>query len=210
MTDLQPADAETGVFIYDDVRPEPEGGTGEKGLRLDGVQALLPGLTVAAGFPDLEAFGFVRRRPDPPTPEQLATARAASAERICRLIDSERDRRQQLDFPWDFGATPALDDMGQEAPAGVRSLQMGLRNQSDWQGLHAFALAAVVGGQPERLLPMRCDDNVNVQTEAVQVLTVLQAAALRNSRLVFIGGALKTQVRMSADPQMPPPEAWDA
>lgn len=210
MTDVQVIDGESGEFVYDDVRPDEEGGSGQTGVRLDGVRALLPGLTLGAGFPDLQAFGFIRRPPDPLTPEQLVAERAATAESICRRIDAERDRRQQLDFPWDFGATPALDDMGRETPAGVRSLQMGLRNQSDWQGLHAFALAAVVSGQPERLLPMRCDDNANVQTGAVQVLTVLQAAALRNSRLVFIGGALKTQVRMSAHPQMPPVEAWDA
>ena len=110
-------------------------------------------------------------------------------------IDAERDARQQADFVFDFGATPALDDAGSEIEAGARSLQMRAEDQDNWTRLHALALAAVLSGAPATILPMRAEDNWNVQTTAAQVLQVFAAGSQRNATLLFFAGALKSAVR---------------
>lgn len=110
-------------------------------------------------------------------------------------IDAERDARQQADFPFDFGATPALDDTGTEIAAGVRVLQMRAEDQDNWTRLHALALAAVLGGAPDTILPMRAEDNWNIQTTAAQVLDAFAAGSQRNATLLFFAGALKSAVR---------------
>lgn len=125
---------------------------------------------------------------------------APSAEDICRQIDAERDRRTALDFAYDFGATPALDDHGIQIEAGERQLQMRTEDQRNWQALQGAALTAVVSGAPETILPMRAEDNWNIQTTAAQVLQVLAAMTAHASALLFHGGALKSQVRAAVDP----------
>lgn len=114
-------------------------------------------------------------------------------------IDAERDRRQQLDFAFDFGATIAIDDELQESPAGVKALQMRKTapndDQQNWDVLQGQALAAVVMGQPQTVLPMRAEDNWNVQATAEQVLAVSAAMVQRNAAILFHGGALKSQIR---------------
>lgn len=114
---------------------------------------------------------------------------------LVAAIDAERDRRQREDLAFDFGETVALDDLGDPQPAGERLLQMGERNQRDWIALHSAAVAAVVAGQGETVMPIRAEDNWNIQTTALQLLEVGQAMLARNSAILFHGGALKTAVR---------------
>lgn len=127
-----------------------------------------------------------------PAPPPLAQVQAAEL----LAIDAERDRLQQLDLPYDFGDTIAINDAGDQEEAGIRTLQMKFQpDQDNWTKLHALALAAVLTGAPNTVLPMRCDDNWNVQTPATQVLAVYAAGAQRNAAYLFYGGALKSQVR---------------
>jgi len=131
---------------------------------------------------------------DPPGPP------APTAEDICRQIDAERDRRTALDFAYDFGATPAVDDGGAQIAAGERLLQMRPEDQRNWQALQGAALTAIVSGAPDTTLPMRAEDNWNIQTTAAQVLQVLAAMTAHGADLLFHGGALKSQVRAADDP----------
>jgi hypothetical protein len=118
---------------------------------------------------------------------------------LLAAIDAERDRRQQLDLVYDFGETVAIDDGLQESPAGVKALQMRKTapndDQQNWDVLQGQALAAVVMGQHQTVLPMRAEDNFNIQTSAEQVLAVTSAMVQRNAAILFHGGALKSQVR---------------
>ncbi|VTO10709.1 DUF4376 domain-containing protein [Brevundimonas vancanneytii] len=140
---------------------------------------------------DLLALGLEWVEPEPP---------ARTAEEICRQIDAERDRRTALDFAYDFGATPAVDDSGAQIAAGERLLQMRPEDQRNWQALQGAALTAIVSGAPDTTLPMRAEDNWNIQTTAAQVLQVLAAMTAHASALLFHGGALKSQVRAAEDP----------
>ena len=140
---------------------------------------------------DLAAHGIVRTIAPPPAP---------TAEDICRLVDAERDRRTALDFAYDFGATPAVDDSGAQIAAGERLLQMRPEDQRNWQALQGAALTAIVSGAPDTTLPMRAEDNWNIQTTAAQVLQVLAAMMTHATALLFHGGALKSQVRAAEDP----------
>lgn len=148
---------------------------------------------------DLEALGLTWVEPEAPAP---------TAEGICRQIDAERDRRIALDFAYDFGTTLAFDDerttkgpgFGQEIAAGVRLLQMRTEDQDNWRTAQGAALTAVISGAPDTTLPMRAEDNWNVQTTADQVLHVLSLITAHASALLFHGGALKSQVRTAADP----------
>jgi hypothetical protein len=115
---------------------------------------------------------------------------------LVQAIDAERDRRQQLDFAYDFGETEAIDDAGNVIAAGVRSLQMRFDpDQRNWQALQSVALAAAVAGGGDTVMPMRAEDNWNVQTTANEVQTVAAAMMARNGAILFYGGALKSQVR---------------
>jgi len=135
---------------------------------------------------DLLALGLEWIEPEPPAP---------TAEEICRQIDAERDRRQALDFEYDFGdAVAVLDDDTQER-AGTRSLQMGPRNKTDWLGQQARALA-----DPGRLIFVRASDNANLIVPAQVWLAAFEAGADRDERLMAFGGRMKSQVRAAADP----------
>jgi len=125
---------------------------------------------------------------------------------MIRAVDAERDRRQQLDLVYDFGPTVAIDDDLNEQVAGPRALQMAFTpDQRNWQALQSTALAAVVAGQGDAILPMRAEDNWNVQTTATQVLQATAAMVARNAPILFYGGSLKSQVRGA-----PTHEALDA
>lgn len=126
--------------------------------------------------------------------------RAVTVAEACARVDAERDRRLALDFAYDFGATVAIDDQGVEIAAGVRALQMAPANRADWQTIHGLALAAIISGSPTAVMPIRCEDNWNVQTTALEIVACLTAATLRGSALVFHGGALKTAIRAAGDP----------
>lgn len=126
----------------------------------------------------------------------LATLQAAKL----TAVDTERDRRLQLDFGYDFGGLAAIDDAGATITAGLRQLQMRFApDQRNWQALQSQALAAVVMGAPTALMPMRAEDNWNVQTTAADVLAATTAMFLRNAAILFHGAALKSQVRAAAD-----------
>lgn len=122
------------------------------------------------------------------------------AEERCREVDRERGRRMAADFEYDFGSTPALNDLGTEIEAGVRSLQMRAHDISNWQSLYSVASVMVLSGQGSTVLPMRAEDNWNIQTPASQVLQALTAVFARGSALVAAGGAIKTAIRAAADP----------
>lgn len=140
---------------------------------------------------DLEALGLVWV--EPPVPP-------VSVEALCAAVDAERDRRMALDWTYDFGTTPALDDDQVQIEAGVRSLQMRPEDRANWQTLQGAALTAVVSGQPGTILPMRAEDNWNIQTTAAQVLEVLAAMTAHGSALLFAGGAIKSAIRSAEDP----------
>ena len=135
---------------------------------------------------DLEALGLTWVEPEPVP---------LTVEQLCAAIDAERDRRMALDFNHDFGTTPALDDLGNEIEAGERLLQMRPEDRANWQTLQGAALTAVVGGRPNAILPMRAEDNWNIQTTALQVLGVLAEMTQHGAALLFAGGALKSQQR---------------
>ena len=148
---------------------------------------------------ELTAHGIVRTEVPAPM---------LSVDQLCALIDAERDRRTAEDFAHDFGETLALDDSGAEIAAGVRLLQMRPEDQRNWQALQGAALTAVVSGAPDTILPMRAEDNWNVQTTALQVLGVLAAMTAKGSRLLFHGGALKSQQRAAYPVIIDRMEGW--
>ena len=148
---------------------------------------------------ELEALGLTWVEPEPPV---------MTADDICRQIDAERDRRTAEDFAYDFGETLALDDTGAEIAAGVRQLQMRPEDQRNWQALQGAALTAVVSGAPEAVLPMRAEDNWNIQTTALQVLQVLSAMTAKGAALLFHGGALKSQQRAAYPVIIDRMEGW--
>lgn len=130
-------------------------------------------------------------------PETLEQAKA----RLCAAVDAERDRRTALDFAHDFGAIPALNGAGEEIEAGVRHLQMRDADRARWQALQGAALTAIVSGQPDALMPMRAEDNWNIQTTATQVLSVLAAMTAHGAALLFFGARLKDAIRASEEPE---------
>lgn len=118
---------------------------------------------------------------------------------VCALIDAERDRRLSRNYSHDFGETAAQDDYGNSFAAGFRNLQMRPEDRTNWQTLQGAALTAVIGGQPDLIMPMRADDNCNIMTTAIQVLGILAAMTAYGSRILFHGGALKGQTRVAED-----------
>lgn len=118
---------------------------------------------------------------------------------FCKLVDAERDRRIATDFEYDFGEISAILDDNSTVPAGLRSLQMSATDRANWQTADGLAVKAIISGSPNMIIPVRCSDNVNVQTTAVQVGAVLAAATMRGVALLFAGGALKSAMR--ADPE---------
>lgn len=148
---------------------------------------LTPPMTRALSFARAAAPPLMAQH-EPETPERVV-------ERLCRAIDAERDRRTALDFIYDFGTTSARDDNGQEIEAGIRHLQMRPEDRANWQTLQGAALTAVVSGQTTAILPMRAEDNWNIQTTASEVLGVLGAMTTHGAALLFAGGALKSQQR---------------
>lgn len=148
------------------------------------------GQRVASTYLANEGGGVVEKRVLEPIPLQ------ERKDALLAAIDAERDRRQQLDAAYDFGSTLAIDDAGQEAAAGVKALQMRFEpDQRNWQALQSQAVVAVMMGQGGAVMPMRVEDNYNVQTSAEQVLAVTSALVQRNAAILFHGGALKSQVR---------------
>lgn len=120
-----------------------------------------------------------------------------------RAIDAERDARQQEDFLYDFGDTLAFDDErtamgpghGQEIAAGIRALQMKPEDQDNWTRLHGLALGVPEASRGGVVMPMRAEDNWNIQTTAADVVAVYAAGVMRGSEILFFAGALKSQVR---------------
>lgn len=139
----------------------------------------------------LEAEGAVWIAPEPA---------ALTAEDICRQIDAERDRRQTLDFEYDFGDIVALLDDGTQERAGIRNLQMETRNKTDWLGQHGRALAAMNRGEPNTTIFIRAEDNANLMVPAVMWIEAFEEGADRDERLMAFAGQLKTQVRTAEDP----------
>lgn len=98
----------------------------------------------------------------------------------CARIDAESDRRDGLDFPFNFEDTPAiLATGGAPVPAGVRSLQMGEVNLKDWQGQQSRALAAVQAGEPTKVIVVIVSDNATVLSPAEQFLECFEAGCQR-------------------------------
>lgn len=164
--------AEVGAVWYEPAGPAPNGQT-----------VVSTYLTDQGGAP-------VEKNVLEPIPLEARKAAMVTA------IDAERDRRQQLDMTYDFGEVVAIDDDAGESPAGAKALQMRFDpDQRNWLGLQSQALAAVITGQGGMTMPMRAEDNYNVQTTAMQVLGATAALFARNAAILFHGGSLKTQVR---------------
>lgn len=167
---------------------------------VEGVETWHPAAALTIwGDDERAAFGIIRTEVPAPAP---------SVDALCALIDAERDRRTAEDFAHDFGETLALDDTGAEIAAGVRLLQMRAEDQRNWQALQGAALTAVVSGVPNTILPMRAEDNWNIQTTALQVLQVLAAMTEKGSRLLFHSGALKSQQRLAYPVIIDRMEGW--
>lgn len=115
-----------------------------------------------------EAWKVVERQEDPASIEP-----ARRAKRLA--IDVAFLTRNTANFPWDFGAIEALDDLGVSVgAAGVRSLQIrDMEDKTNWTAAHTVAMSAVALGAPATIVPLKCDDNVWVQTTALQVMQVL-------------------------------------
>lgn len=142
--------------------------------------------------------------PEPATPEEVVAQR-------CAQVDAERDRRMAQDFAYDFGEAPALNDAGDEIEAGERLLQMTPLDRANWQTLQGAALTAFISGTPETVLPIRAEDNWNIQTTAEQVLQVLAAMTEHGAALLFAGGAIKSAIRAAEDPaSIDITEGWPA
>lgn len=135
----------------------------------------------------------------PPTVRDFFPSEPLS-DRLCAAVDAERDRRTALDFAYDFGSAPAINGAGQSIEAGVRRLQMRSNDRANWQALQGAALTAVVSGAPATVMPMRAEDNWNIQTTAAEVLQVLAAMTAHGAALLFHGAALKDAIRSAADP----------
>lgn len=123
-----------------------------------------------------------------------------TVEELCAEVDAERDRRNQSDFNYHFVDTLAINDHGEAIDAGVRAFQMSLSDQLNWNVLRGEALSAIISDQGNVIMPMRAEDNWNVQTTAQQTLAVLSAMTQRGSLLLFYGGMLKSQLRQAEDP----------
>ena len=165
--------------------------TSERHLTIHDIRARHPNSSIADGA-DLQYLGYEEDSPPPLATPTLSDVQAAKLD----AIDFHRDMLQQVDFAYDFGITEAIDDSGTVVPAGVRLLQM-RRNpdQTNWQALQSQAMLAVMTGNSGLIMPMRAEDNWNVQTTAMDVLTVTSAMFQRNAALLFVGGAMKTAVR---------------
>lgn len=122
---------------------------------------------------------------------------AARLDALLRDIDTKRDELQQADFEYDFGELLAIDDFDNELPAGIRRLQMRPEDRANWGDLQAQAMVAGMANLPDTLLPMRAEDNFNVQTTAGDVLVVTSAMFARNAGYLFKGGALKSRARQA-------------
>jgi hypothetical protein len=135
---------------------------------------------------------------DAPAPS-IEPARAAKRAQV----DAVYEQKNTANFAWDFGSIEALDDLETSVgPAGIRSLQIrGIEDKTNWTAIHTAATAAVLAGNPGALVPIKCDDNVWVQTTALDVLTVLtvgqaghMALLTRQSANLARYGALKKLV----------------
>ncbi len=113
----------------------------------------------------------------------------------CARIDGERDRRQALDFWFDFGETPAVLDDGSIVPAHDRALQMGERNKRDWMAQQGRALVAVQASAADVVILVRASDNANVLAPPAQFLETFEAGAERDQNLMIYAAQRKTLVR---------------
>lgn len=113
----------------------------------------------------------------------------------CARIDAERDRRQALDFRFDFGETPAVLDDGSIVPAHDRALQMGGRNKRDWMAQQGRALVAVQAGAEDVIILVRASDNANLLVPPAQFLETFEAGAERDQNLMIYAAQRKTLVR---------------
>lgn len=127
-------------------------------------------------------------------------------------IDAEYEARRTNPMPWNFGATAALNDLGwDQGPAGVQTLQMRESPRDDlknWLAVAAGASAAVAGGAPGLVMPIKVTANVWVQTTAAQLVQVLisgdgvQLSALqRGTAMLQRYGQLKAQNAVAEDAQ---------
>lgn len=130
-----------------------------------------------------------------PRPAGPITATNPTLIQLCSQVDAERDRRSALDFSYDFGALDAIADDGTKTPAGVRALQAESEDITRWMATYSLALTKVVQGQPTAIIPIRTQDNANIQTAATDVLAALAALFTRNAGLLFYGATLKAHIK---------------
>lgn len=129
----------------------------------------------------------------------VETALDARRAGMLRQIDLKRDELQQADFVHDFGAIEAIDDFGLVIAAGERLLQMRPEDRTNWQDLRSEAALVPAEARATTLMPMRAEDNWNIQTSAADVLAVTSAMFARNAGYLFRGGVMKSRTRAAED-----------
>lgn len=169
----------------------------DEDVEIDGFAYSYGTLTIMSAE-DREALGVTWVEPEPVAP---------TVEELCALIDAERDRRQALDFAYDFGDVVAVLDDDTQERAGVRSLQMGERNKRDWLGQHARATAKATA-DPNAIIFIRASDNANLLVPAWMWIAAFEEGADRDERLMAFGGRLKTQQRAAYPVIIDRMEGW--
>lgn len=117
-----------------------------------------------------------------PVPSDDAAIRTATADEICEAINTERDRREQLVFPY----------MGKQVDSDPVSVQRITVASSTAQ----MALAAGVPFQ----LDWACADNSLLTLDAMGVLGMMQALGLHGVHLHYYARALKDAVNAADYP----------
>lgn len=189
-------DPETSVWTGAVVEVEPDAGCPAGWVRASQPAPLDPNQVAVWAAGDWS----VEDAPPPSIEPQRQALRAS--------LDAVYEAANTANFAWDFGELEALDDLEVSlGPAGVRSLQMrGLEDKTNWTAVHTAATAAVVAGQGGAVIPIKCDDNVWIQTTALDVLTVLTVGAegrtallTRQSANLARYGALKKLIADAVD-----------
>jgi hypothetical protein len=130
-----------------------------------------------------------------PPAAQTAAALATAIKGECDRIDAESFRRKYMDFQYDFGSAPGVQDDGTVvAASGVRSLQMQLINRDDWRAQQGRSLEYKVASKTKPIL-VRASDNLNILCPAQLFLDCFEAGALRDEAYLTYRTARKFVVR---------------
>lgn len=194
----------TSEMLPFEVDPQPSRRywTGDT-IRYDGKYTETACLTFSNKSQAINILGdiYPSGNPDSNLPDGTFIPSAEYINSLCTLVDIERDKWMARDYRHNFGDIQAVDDFGVMTSAGIRYLQVSEKDISNWQTIHGLAIAAIISGQPTTIVPMRVEDNWNVLTTALQVVSTLTDMTKYYSDILFFGGRLKSQIRVSEDPR---------